>query len=49
MRDHNARRLELLDAVTTVAWDQAGRQGLQQELAPSFRRAASSQWPCCGR
>jgi hypothetical protein len=40
MRDHNARRLELLDAATTVAWEQAGRQGLQQELAPSFERAA---------
>lgn len=40
MRDHNARRLELLDAATTVAWDQAGRQGLQQELTPSFERAA---------
>jgi hypothetical protein len=40
MRDHNARRLELLDAATTVAWEQAGRQGLQQELAPSFQRAA---------
>jgi len=39
MRDHNARRLELLDAATTVAWEQAGRQGLQQELAPSFQRA----------
>jgi hypothetical protein len=40
MRDHNGRRLELLDAATTVAWEQAGRQGLQQELAPSFQRAA---------
>jgi hypothetical protein len=40
MRDHNARRLELLDAATAVAWEQAGRQGLQQELAPSFERAA---------
>jgi hypothetical protein len=40
MRDHNARRLELLDAATTVAWEQAGRQGLQQELAPSFERDA---------
>jgi hypothetical protein len=39
MRDHNARRLELLDAATTAAWEQAGRQGLQQELAPSFQRA----------
>jgi hypothetical protein len=40
MRDHNARRLELLDAATAVAWEQAGRKGLQQELAPSFERAA---------
>ncbi|HET7244996.1 MAG TPA: hypothetical protein VFJ07_09190 [Streptosporangiaceae bacterium] len=40
MRDHNARRLELLDAATTVAWEQAGRQGLQQEMAPAFERAA---------
>jgi hypothetical protein len=40
MRDHNARRLELLDAATTVAWEQAGRQSLQQEMAPSFERAA---------
>jgi hypothetical protein len=40
MRDHNARRLELLDAATTVAWEEAGRQGLQQEMAPSFQRAA---------
>jgi hypothetical protein len=39
MRDHNARRLELLDAAATVAWEQAGRQGLQQEMAPSFQRA----------
>jgi hypothetical protein len=40
MRDHNARRLELLGAATTVAWEQAGQQGLQQELAPSFERTA---------
>jgi hypothetical protein len=40
MRDHNARRLELLDAATAVAWEQAGRQGLQQELEPSFQRAS---------
>jgi len=40
MRDHNARRLEFLDAATTVAWEQAGRQGLQQELTPAFERAA---------
>jgi hypothetical protein len=41
MRDHNVRRLELLDAATTAAWEQAGRQGLQQELTPSFQRVAS--------
>jgi Domain of unknown function (DUF4234) len=40
MRDHNARRLELLDAALAVGWEQAGRQGLQQELQPSFQRAA---------
>jgi hypothetical protein len=40
MRDHNVRRLELLDAATTAAWEQAERQGLQQQLAPSFQRAA---------
>jgi hypothetical protein len=40
MRDHNARRLELLDAATTAAWEEAGRQGLQQEMTPSFERAA---------
>ncbi len=40
MRDHNARRLELLDAATAVAWDEAGRQGLQQEMTPSFEETA---------
>jgi hypothetical protein len=40
MRDHNARRLELLDAATTVAWERAERQGLQQEMTPSFERTA---------
>jgi hypothetical protein len=41
MRDHNARRLELLDAATTAAWEQAGRQGIQQELASSFQEASA--------
>ncbi len=40
MRDHNARRLELLDATVTFAWEEAGRRGLQGELTPSFQRAA---------
>jgi hypothetical protein len=39
MRDHNARRLELFDAALTVAWEEAGRRGLQEELTPSFQRA----------
>jgi hypothetical protein len=39
MRDHNARRLELLDAAMSVAWEQAGQQGIQEELTPSFERA----------
>lgn len=41
MRDHNARRLELLDASITFAWEEAGRRGLQHELTPSFQRAAA--------
>jgi hypothetical protein len=41
MRDHIARRLELLDAAVTFGWEEAGRQGVQQELTPSFQRAAS--------
>lgn len=41
MRDHNARRLELFDAALTVAWEQAGQRGLQDELTPSFHRAAA--------
>jgi hypothetical protein len=41
MRDHNARRLEFLDATLSFGWDEAGRRGLQQELTPSFQRAAA--------
>jgi hypothetical protein len=41
MRDHNARRLDLLDAAVTLGWDEAGRQGLQEELTPSFQRASA--------
>jgi len=39
MRDHNVRRVELLDAALTCAWEEAGRRGLQDELTPSFQRA----------
>jgi hypothetical protein len=41
MRDHNARRLELLDAAMAFGWEEAGRRGLEQELTPSFQRAAA--------
>jgi hypothetical protein len=41
MRDHNARRLELLDASLTFGWEQAGSRGLQEELTPSFQRASA--------
>lgn len=39
-RDHNRRRLELLDAAAATAWDQAGQKGLQEELRPGFERLA---------
>jgi hypothetical protein len=41
MREHNARRLELLDAALGFGWEEAGRRGLQEELVPSFQRAAA--------
>jgi hypothetical protein len=40
MRDHNARRLELFDAALARAWEEAGRRGLQDQMTPSFQRAA---------
>jgi hypothetical protein len=40
MRDHNMRRLELLDAAVAFGWEEAGRRGLQEELTPSFQRAS---------
>jgi hypothetical protein len=42
IRDHNARRLEFLDAAINFGWDEAGRRGLQGELTPSFQRAAAN-------
>jgi hypothetical protein len=41
MRDHNSRRVELLDATLAFAWEEAGRRGLQEELTPSFQRAGA--------
>jgi len=40
-RDHNARRLEQLDAANALAWDRANAQGLADELRPSFERTAA--------
>ena len=39
-RDHNRRRLELLDAATTFAWGEAYRRGISEELRPAFERIA---------
>jgi hypothetical protein len=39
-RDHNLRRIEMLDAASAFAWEQAQKKGLQDELRPSFERIA---------
>jgi len=44
-RDHNRRRLELLDAATTFAWEDAHRRGLADELRPNFERIAAHLQP----
>lgn len=41
-RDHNMRRLEELDAATAVAWEEAQRRGLADELRPQFDGIASN-------
>ena len=40
MRDHNRRRLELLDSATEIAWQQAYERGVAEELRPNFERIA---------
>jgi len=40
-RDHNLRRLELLDASTAFAWQQAEARGLSTELQPNFGRISA--------
>jgi hypothetical protein len=37
-RDHNARRLELLDGATAFAWERCQQQALDAELRPAFER-----------
>jgi hypothetical protein len=39
-RDHNQRRLELLDAAAAFAWEQAFARGITEDLRPNFERAA---------
>ena len=38
MRDHNRRRLEMLDAANDFAWQQAVDRGIAEELRPNFER-----------
>lgn len=40
-RDHNRRRLELLDASVAFAWEQAVARGVADELRPNFERASA--------
>lgn len=39
-RDHNLRRLELLDASYHLAWERAATSGRAEELRPRFERTA---------
>ena len=41
-RDHNRRRLDLLDGANAFAWEQATQRGLADELRPAFERVAAS-------
>jgi hypothetical protein len=41
MRDHNRRRLELLEGATEVAWQRASDRGIAEELRPNFERVSS--------
>ena len=40
-RDHNLRRIELLDAATAFAWEQAETRGVNAELQPNFNRIST--------
>jgi hypothetical protein len=41
MREHNQRRLDLLEGATEFAWSQASERGIAEELRPSFERIAT--------
>jgi len=40
-REHNLRRVELLDAANAFAWDRCTEQGIADELRPAFERIAT--------
>ena len=42
MRDHNRRRLDLLESSTEIAWQRASEQGVAEELRPNFERIAAN-------
>jgi Domain of unknown function (DUF4234) len=42
MRDHNRRRLDLLESATEIAWQRASQQGIAEELRPNFERIATN-------
>jgi hypothetical protein len=42
MRDHNRRRLDLLESATEIAWHRASEQGVAEELRPNFERIATN-------
>ena len=42
MRDHNRRRLDLLESATEIAWQRASGQGVSEELRPNFERIATN-------
>jgi hypothetical protein len=41
MRDHNRRRLAMLEAANEAAWAEANRQGVADELRPNFERVGT--------
>jgi Domain of unknown function (DUF4234) len=42
MRDHNRRRLEMLEGATEFAWQRASERGVAEELRPNFERIATN-------
>ena len=40
VRDHNQRRIELLDAAMAYAWEQAHAKGMTEQVRPAFERMA---------